>query len=160
MIFFAMNIFFNVRDKFFMEKTMLFLKCFEDINEDFRNKLDKTIVDQQYKEDLEERLIIALDRFDDSAKAEALFKFFVARINNEISHEEFLHYLYVLDKVSFQNIKAFKKFYNSREEVTTNSSLNSFAFVGLLQLINRLDNMVFAKNDFGSKFLKILDRIT
>jgi len=151
-----MNTFFTVRDKFFMEKTVLFLKCFEDINEDFRNKLDKTISDQKYKEELEERLIIALDRFDEPAKVEALFKVFVARINKEISHEEFLRYLYVLDKVDFQNMESFRRFYRSREEVTSNSSLNSFAFVGLLQLTNRLDIMVFGKNDFGSKFLKIL----
>ena len=142
-----MNTFFNVRDKFFMEKTVLFLQCFEDINEDFRTKLDKTICDQKYKEQLEERLIIALDRFDEPAKAEALFEFFVARINNEIGHEEFLRYLYVLDKVDFQNIKAFKKFYNSREEVTDNSCLNSFAFVGLLQLINSSSTMLFGKNN-------------
>ena len=151
-----MNTFFTVRDKFFMEKTVLFLKCFEDINEDFRNKLDKSISDQKYKEELEERLIIALDRFDEQAKVEALFKVFVARINKEISQEEFLRYLYVLDKVDFQNIESFRKFYCSREEVTSNSSLNSFAFVGLLQLTNRLYIMVFGKNDFGSKFLKIL----
>jgi hypothetical protein len=128
-----------------MEKTVLFLKCFEDINEDFRTKLDKKIYDQKYKEELEERLIIALDRFDEPAKAEALFKFFVARINNEIGHEEFLRYLYVLDKVDFQNIEAFKFFYNSGEEVIDDSSLNSFAFVGLLQLINSSNTMVFGK---------------
>src|ERR671932_2227220 len=104
-----MNTFFTVRDKFFMEKTVLFLKCFEDMNEDFRNKLDKTLYDQKSKEDLEERLIIALDRFDEPAKVEALFKFFVARINKEISHEEFLRYLDVLDKVDFQNIETFRK---------------------------------------------------
>ena len=140
-----------------MEKTVLFLKCFESINEDFRSKLDKTIADQRYKEEIEERLIIALDRFDEPAKAEALFKFFVARINNEIDQEEFRRYLYVLDKIDFYNLETFKKFYISREEVTNNSNLNSFAFVGLLQLTNRLDIMVFGKNDFGSKFLKILD---
>lgn len=151
-----MNTFFNVRDKFFMEKTVLFLKCFEDINEDFRTRLDKKIYDQKYKEELEERLIIALDRFDEPAKAEALFKFFVARINNEIGHEEFLRYLYVLDKVDFQNIEAFKIFYNSGKEIINDSSLNSFAFVGLLQLINSSNNMVFGKNNFGRKFLKIL----
>jgi len=140
-----------------MEKTVLFLKCFESINEDFRSKLDRTIADQRYKEEIEERLIIALDRFDEPAKAEALFKFFVARINNQIDQEEFRRYLYVLDKIDFSNLETFKKFYISREEVTNNSSLNSFAFVGLLQLTNRLDIMVFGKNDFGSKFLKILD---
>jgi hypothetical protein len=140
-----------------MEKTVLFLKCFESINEDFRSKLDRTIADQRYKEEIEERLIIALDRFDEPAKAEALFKFFVARINNEIDQEEFRRYLYVLDKIDFYNLETFKKFYISREEVTNNSNLNSFAFVGLLQLTNRLDIMVFGKNDFGSKFLKILD---
>ena len=140
-----------------MEKTVLFLKCFESINEDFRSKLDRTIADQRYKEEIEERLIIALDRFDEPAKAEALFKFFVARINNQIDQEEFRRYLYVLDKIDFSNLETFKKFYISREEVTNNSNLNSFAFVGLLQLTNRLDIMVFGKNDFGSKFLKILD---
>ncbi len=143
-----------------MEKTVLFLKCFESINEDFRSKLDKTISDQRYKEEIEERLIVALDRFDEPAKAEALFKFFVARINNEIDQEEFRHYLYVLDKIDFYNLETFKNFYISREEVTNNSSLNSFAFVGLLQLTNKLDIMVFGKNDFGSKFLKILDLLT
>lgn len=156
-----MNTFFTVRDKFFMEKTGLFLKCFESINEDFRNKLDRTIADQRYKEEIEERLIIALDRFDEPAKVEALFKFFVARISNEINQEEFLRYLYVLDKIDFHNIEEFKKFYASKEEVTaSNSNLNSFAFVGLLQLTTKLDIMVFGKNDFGSKFLKILDLLT
>lgn len=140
-----------------MEKTMLFLKCFESINEDFRSKLDKTISDQRYKDEIEERLIIALDRFDEPAKAEALFKFFVARINNEIDQEAFMHYLYVLDKIDFNNLEIFKDFYASEQEVTNNSNLNSFAFVGLLQLVSRLDIMVFGKNDFGSKFLKILD---
>lgn len=143
-----------------MEKTGLFLKCFESINEDFRSKLDRTIADQKYKEEIEERLIIALDRFDEPAKAkvEALFKLFVARINNEINQDEFLRYLYVLDKVDFHNIEYFKKFYDSREEViVSDSNLNSFAFVGLLQLTTRLDIMVFGKNDFGSKFLKILN---
>ncbi len=140
-----------------MEKTMLFLKCFESINEDFRSKLDKMISDQRYKDEIEERLIIALDRFDEPAKAEALFKFFVARINNEIDQEVFMHYLYVLDKIDFNKLEAFKKFYASDQEITSNSSLNSFAFVGLLQLASRLDIMVFGKNDFGSKFLKILD---
>lgn len=140
-----------------MEKTMLFLKCFESINEDFRSKLDKTISDQRYKDEIEERLIIALDRFDEPAKAEALFKFFVARINNEIDQEAFMHYLYVLDKIDFNNLEIFKNFYASEQEVTNNSNLNSFAFVGLLQLVSRLDIMVFGKNDFGSKFLKILD---
>jgi len=140
-----------------MEKTMLFLKCFESINEDFRSKLDKTISDQRYKDEIEERLIIALDRFDEPAKAEALFKFFVARINNEIDQETFMHYLYVLDKIDFNKLETFKKFYASDQEVTNNSNLNSFAFVGLLQLVSRLDIMVFGKNDFGSKFLKILN---
>jgi hypothetical protein len=140
-----------------MEKTMLFLKCFESINEDFRSKLDKTISDQRYKDEIEERLIIALDRFDEPAKAEALFKFFVARINNEIDQEAFMHYLYVLDKIDFNKLEIFKDFYASEQEVTNNSNLNSFAFVGLLQLVSRLDIMVFGKNDFGSKFLKILD---
>lgn len=152
-----MNTFFTVRDKFFMEKTVLFLKCFESINEDFRNKLDKTIADQRYKEEIEERLIVALDRFDEPAKAEALFKFFVARINNEINQEAFMQYLYVLDKIDFNNLETFKKFYASKEEVTSNSNLNSFAFVGLLQLVNQLDIMVFRKNELGSNFLKLLD---
>lgn len=140
-----------------MEKTMLFLKCFESINEDFRSKLDKTISDQRYKDEIEERLIIALDRFDEPAKAEALFKFFVARINNEIDQETFMHYLYVLDKIDFHKLESLKKFYASDQEVNNNSNLNSFAFVGLLQLVSRLDIMVFGKNDFGRKFLKILD---
>jgi hypothetical protein len=153
----AMTTFFNVREQFFIEKTVIFLKGFENIDEDFRNKLDKAISEEKYKQDLEERLIIALDRFDEPEKATALFNFFVARINNEIDHQEFLRYLYVLDKIDFNNIESLRKFYSSREEVTCDSSLNSFAFVGLLKLLARLDVIVFGKNDFGSKFLKILD---
>lgn len=139
-----------------MEKTLLFLKGFEDIDEKFRNKLDKVISNQEYKENLEEKLIIALDRFDELGKADALFKIFVAHVNNDISNQEFLHYLYVLDKIDFHNIEKFKNFYESSEQVTNDSSLNSFAFVGLLQLVTRLDLMVFGKNEFGKKFLKIL----
>jgi hypothetical protein len=151
-----MTTFLTVREQFFLEKTFLFFKGFEEIDETFRNRLDKAIADQKYKEELEERLIIALDRFDELEKAYALFKFFVARINEEIDHQEFLHYLYVLDKVDFHHIEALRKFYASWEDVSSDSGLNSFAFVGLLQLIAKLDIIVFGKNDFGRKFLKIL----
>ncbi|MEW6491419.1 MAG: hypothetical protein AB1589_02550 [Cyanobacteriota bacterium] len=152
--------FLTIREQFFMEKSLLFLKGFEDIDETFRNKLDKVISNPDYKEDLESRLIIALDRFDELAKADALFKFFVARINNEITHQEFLNYLYVLDKIDFHNIERFKNFYNSSEEATSDSILNSFAFVGLLQLLSHLDLTVFGKNESGRKFLKILGLLT
>lgn len=151
-----MTTFLTVREQFFLEKTVLFLKGFEEIDEAFRNKLDKAIADQRYKEELESRLIIALDRFDELEKADALFKFFVARINEEIEHQEFLRYLYVLDKIDFRNLEVLKCFYSSKEEVSNDASLNSFAFVGLLQLIAKLDIIVFGKNDFGSKFVKIL----
>jgi len=154
-----MTPFVTVREQFFIEKTVLFLKGFEDIDEEFRTKLDKAISDHRYKDDLESRLIIALDRFDELAKADALFKFFVAYINKEIDQQEFLRYLYVLDKVDFHNMKFIEDFYSSPEEVTSDSRLNSFAFVGLLQLMNRLDVTVFAKNDFGRKFLKILGEL-
>jgi hypothetical protein len=151
-----MTTFYTVREQFFMEKTGVFLKGFEDIDEDFRNKLDRAICDQRYKEELEERLIIALDRFDEIAKAEALFKIFVAYINTEINYHDFLHYLYVLDKIDFQNLDFFRNFYKSKEEVTSDCRMNSFAFVGLLRLITRLDITVFGKNESGMKFLKIL----
>ena len=125
-----MTTFLTVREQFFLEKTVLFLKGFEDIDENFRNKFNRATSDQKYKEDLEARLIIALDRFDELAKADALFKVFVARINDEIDHKEFLRYLYVLDKIDFHNLKAFRDFYASKDEVTNDCSLNSFAFVG------------------------------
>jgi hypothetical protein len=146
----------TVREQFFMEKTLVFLKGFENIDEAFRIKLDKAIANQGYKEDLEEKLIIALDRFDEVAKADALFKIFVAHIDKEINREEFLHYLYILDKVDFHNLENFKDFYLSTEEVTIDNGLNSFAFVGLLQLATRWDCTVFGKNECGRKFLKIL----
>jgi hypothetical protein len=151
-----MTTFFSVREKFFLEKTVLFLKGFEEIDEDFKKKFNRATSDQKYKENLEARLIIALDRFDELAKADALFKIFVAHINNEIDQEEFLNYLYVLDKIDFSRLEALVKFYTSKDEITTDSTLNSCAFVGLLKLMNKLDMTVFGKNDFGSKFLKIL----
>lgn len=151
-----MTTFLTVREQFFMEKTLLFLKGFESTDDNFKNKFDRVIANQDYKKNLEEKLIIALDRFDELAKADALFKFFVAHINNEINHQEFLHYLYVLDKADFHNIEKFLKFYASSEDVTSDSCLNSFAFVGLLRLVTKSDLTVFGKNEFGSKFLKIL----
>ena len=153
----AMTSFFSVREKFFIEKTALFLKGFEDIDENFKNRFNKVTSDHKSKEDLEARLIIALDRFDDIEKAEALFKVFVAYINNEIDHQDFLRYLYVLDKIDFSKVESLRNFYISNEDTINDSSMNSFAFVGLLQLMTRLDRTVFGKNDFGSKFLKILN---
>jgi len=158
--YFTMQTCFSVREKFFLEKTVLFLKCFEDIDESFRHQLYKYIAHEQYKQDLEDRLIIALDRFDDSEKAVALFKFFVAHVNKEIEHQEFLRYLYVLDKVDLHSLETFKEFYSSNKELTSDSRLNSFAFLGLLQLMSKSDIMAFGKNDFGSKFLKILELVT
>lgn len=155
-----MTTFLTVRDQFFMDKTLLFLKGFETIDENFRNKFDKAIANQNYKKDLEERLIIALDRFDQLPKADALFKVFVAHINKEITSQEFLSCLYVLDKIDFYNIDKLKEFYDSNQELTSDSSLNSFAFVGLLKLVTKCDLTVFGKNEFGRKFLKLLGLLT
>ena len=158
--YFTMQTCLSVREKFFLEKTVLFLKCFEEIDEGFRHKLYKYISQEQYKTNLEDKLIIALERFDESEKAVILFKFFVAHVNKEIEYQEFLRYLYVIDKVDFHSLEIFKQFYSSNQEITNDSRLNSFAFLGLLKLTPKSDIMAFGKNDFGSKFLKILDLVT
>lgn len=46
------------------------------------------------------------------------------------------------------------------EKLTHDSSLNSFAFVGLLQLVTKFDLTVFGRNEVGNKFLKILGLLT
>jgi hypothetical protein len=147
-----------VRDYFFLRKFFLFISGFKDIDEEFKTKIDQAMSDPKYKVELGEQLVNALERFDQLSKANALFKLLVAWINQKINYQEFLQYVYVLDRINYNSLEVLKDFYLLDKAKGNNHLLNNCAFVGLLTLGGSWIHVGgFTKNEFGEKFLKILD---
>jgi hypothetical protein len=154
-----------IRDHLFLRKLHLFLLDFKDIDDKTKNKLEQAKSDKKYQQEVGEHLVNSLERFDQLVKASSLFKIFIARIREEINHQEFLRYLYVLDKIDIHNINLLQEFYSiGRERFYSlnpiriiNPELNNFAFVGLLTLVTGAGLTTFDTNNFGEQFLQVLD---
>jgi hypothetical protein len=128
------------------------------VDEKFKCKfLNKYKSNPQYRKKMGEHILNALEKFDQESKAEAFGKMFAAYLKEEIDHEEFMRYSYVLYNIDFDNIELLRDFYSSNEYSTDNYLMNNFAFTGLLPNAQTIDEGGrFIKNQFGSKFLKRL----
>lgn len=148
----------TVRDYFFLKKLLRFVSGFSEIDENLRKQISKAVPDKNYRQELGEQLINALDRFDQLVKTDALFKLLIARSKNEIEHSEFLRYIYALERIDFNNIQDLRSFCYSDNNYTNNYYLNNFAFVGFLKSSDLFDSTgSFEMTDFGKKFLEIID---
>lgn len=148
----------TIRDFFFLKKLFRFISGFSEIDESLRERVNRAVSDKQYRHELGEQLINALDRFDQLVKSDALLKLLVARGKHEINHEEFLRYVYALERIDFNNVQDLRDFYRSGDNYSDNYYLNNFAFVGFLKSSNLFDSAgSFEITEFGEKFLKIID---
>ncbi|MBD2145232.1 hypothetical protein [Sphaerospermopsis sp. FACHB-1194] len=162
----------TVRDITFIKKIVSFYLEIGYVDDKFKEKfMVKYKCDPQYRKKVGEYIINALDRFDQINKAEAFGKIFAAYIKNEIKYNELTQYSYALDKIDFFNIHILKNFYLSQMSPDQTSFLQNFVFAGLVSIDfgNHLMNHSwfseftpqtgFSKNEFGEKFLKILELI-
>ncbi|MTJ10619.1 hypothetical protein [Anabaena sp. UHCC 0204] len=162
----------TVREITFLKKIISFYAEIGYVDHKFKDKfMLKYQSDPQYRKQVGEYIINALDRFDQINKAEAFGKIFAAYIRNEIKYNELTQYSYALDKIDFLNINILKDFYLSKMSPDKTYFLQNFVFPGLVSIDfgNHLMNhswfseftpqIGFAKNEFGEKFLNILELI-
>lgn len=159
-----------VNDFFFKRKLMKFIAGFKEADADLKEKIEAALPNQHDKNEMGEHLIIALQRFEQITKADALCKLFLARINAIISQREFKQLTFALDKLDFNDIDIFKQFYNGsilgKEQ---NDVLRTFVFVKLVsvdysgrpesgQIYPRSGggDEKFLKNSLGEKFVTAL----
>ncbi len=159
-----------IKDFFFKKKLLRFITGFQDAHEFLREKIEQALPDRKDKQEMGEHLIIALQRFDQITKAEALCKLFLACINGEITRQELLKYTRVLDKIDFDDLDILKAFYQSGQaDKEASDVLRSFAFTKLVsvdysgvpevgQLFPRSGGggEKFIRTESGEKFMKAL----
>jgi hypothetical protein len=171
---------FAIRDLILIKKISTFLNQYNSIDEKFRSDfIKKAEADSEYRKAMGEHIINTLDHFDQIQKADAFAKFFAAYLGNKITYSEFMGYSYALDKIDFNNINLLVDFYKDLEQPSLASLektrkrelnleeyykkyyLNSFAFSGLVAIGGQgmaFGGFIgFSKNEFGNKFLEILN---
>ncbi len=154
-----------IRDYFFLKKLFLFIAGFKDIDDKLRKKLENDMAEPNSREELGEQILNSLERFDQITKAEALSKLFIAHLQDEINHQEFLRYSYALDKIDIQSIEILNEFYSSRLPREREYLLHNFVFVGLVSVyFGYFGEGIeapghFLGNEFGEKFLRLLNII-
>jgi hypothetical protein len=159
-----------IKDFFFRKKLLRFVAGFRDADKFVKEKIEQALPEQQDKQEMGEHLIVALQRFDQITKADALCKLFLARINGEVTHREFLQYTLVLDRIDFNDLDILKTFYESgHANKEQNDVLRSFAFTKIVSVdysgrpeVGKIyprsggGDEKFIRNGFGEKFMKAL----
>ncbi|MGB3402753.1 MAG: hypothetical protein WBA77_08680 [Microcoleaceae cyanobacterium] len=167
----------SISDYVFMRKLAQFLTGVQDIDESIRKKIQKSSFDEKAKKELIEKIVLAIERLDEIKKADALFKIFIAYTTGKINKSEFNAFCHALDRINDDDITKLREFYLSRQNQEQpliikageqeDPSLQSFAFVGLIQLrpvggaltIERENSSLYLTNDRGRCFLKVLGLI-
>ncbi len=160
----------TLREVTFVRKIASFFAEVGYVDEKFKNKfMSKYRSDPEYRKNVGEYIINALDRFDQIVKAEALGKIFAAYLKDEIKYTDFTRYSYALDKIDFHNISLLQQFYSSNIDKEHIHLLQNFAFAGLVSIdfgdpLNSrtffsefAQGIGFTKNEFGVKFLRVLE---
>jgi hypothetical protein len=98
----------GIREKFIIEKVYKFLFQLKDIPEkDKTNFLDKCERDKNFNSNITEKLLIILDRIDDSEKATIIGNLFKKLIEEKISLNDFLYLSNAIDKIHIIDLKFF-----------------------------------------------------
>ena len=141
----------------------------QDNFDEIKLELEKAEVDQEFLHKLGEQLFMAIERFEQINKVDALCKLFIAYCKNKISYQEFLNFLYVLDKINIYSINSLQEFYTSNSSKGSQYDMSSFLLTGLVSIYfgntleqkawvsSNLSGIGFMRNQSGEKFLKILE---
>ncbi len=79
----------GIKDAIFLRKISRFLFYLNQISDEKRVKFQEKIKEQNYSRKVGDILIVLLDKFEDSKKADILAKCFIAYVNERITLEEF-----------------------------------------------------------------------
>ena len=116
----------GIKERFTLKKVAKFLFRLNNISEkekaEFINKLS---LNDSYKNEIIEKLLILLDRLDDIDKAEIIGNFFKAAIQDKIDVDTFYKFSSIVDRVYIKDLKSFCFFEDNTlsEEIRTEAIL-------------------------------------
>jgi hypothetical protein len=159
----------DIKNRIFQKKLLLFLAGINTDDKEIKNKIDKSLSDPKRKKEMGEKLIKALELFDEINKADILCKLFLTYINETIDYTTFKELLFALEKVNFDYIEILVKFYDGK--ISGDAHNDILLILSGLRLI-RVDHhslptegqvipppyykTKFYENDLGKNFIKVL----
>lgn len=158
------------QDFLFKKKLDRFLLGFKEADTSLKQKIEAALPNLHDRNEMGEQLLMALERFDQITKADALCKLFLARINGIISVHEFQKLTSALVRIDFNDVDILKQFYSGKISGNEHRDvLRSFVFVQLVsvdysgtpeegQIFPRSggSDEKFTKNALGEKFVTAL----
>lgn len=160
----------TINDFLFKKKLDRFLLGFKESDTSLKQKIEAALPNRHDRDEMGEKLLMALERFDQITKADALCKLFLARINGITSDHEFQKLTSALGRIDFNDVDILKQFYSGNISGNEHRDvLRSFVFVQLVsvdysgrpeegQIFPRSGggDEKFTKNALGEKFVTAL----
>jgi len=158
-----------IRNYMFQKKLIEFLAGFKNHGKHIKSKIEKSLSNPKDKAEMGEKLIFALEYFEEIQKAGILCKLFIAYINQMIDYRTFKELLFALQEVNFDYIATLVEFYD--EKISGSDYYEILLILSNLRLIKVNYNSpptvgqifpspyyttTFHKNDLGNNFIKVL----
>ncbi len=154
----------NVTDRIFVEKVGSFMQPVSTVSDEAREKFRQRIEnDSSYRREVEETLLLLLDRQDHLGKPPMLGKLFLRHMEGNLSYDEFLRLARCVDRASVQDLHELPNYYANFESLSFQTvqdlyssglaSIDSGRF-GSSVLDDPLVRVV--RNDAGARLAEIL----
>lgn len=141
----------GIRNYLFVKKLIKFICDYNSVSHNFKSNLKEKIEkdDINFKKDIGDHLIAAIESFNQNEKINALAKIFHSYITGEISNSEFLKFSYILDKIDWNDLGHLRNFYIHHFRLSvqitflshelnfnqwSNEVIQTFAYVGLVTI--------------------------
>lgn len=98
----------TVKDYFFFKKLLSFLKELSSIPMNERTRMLEKMQEENFTENIGEKLLIVLDRFESSKKAQLLGMAFKIFVEETITPDEFWRVSFVLERLPLNDVLALK----------------------------------------------------
>ena len=167
----------SVQNQLFARKLLRFLFAFNDVPvADRRRQIAKLVVDQHYRQELGETLLLLLERMNNLKKPEMLARVFRAYLEERISRNQFDSLGHTIDALNLACVSALKRFYERAEPLVSFGPSLDFlagdmrvdpdeqhlAMCGLISFQFNSPTMdgnagtEFVKNDLGRLFISVV----
>jgi hypothetical protein len=137
----------TVRDALFLRKLTTFLKDLSKIPTDERRDVIQSLSDPATQENIGEKLIGLLDRFESTAKARLLGRSFARYAERFITSEEFWRVSFIIDRLPMSDISAIVDWQSTDANQINHVRKHLYVSVGLAWFVLNVSSTGFAWNE-------------